>query len=698
MKTQWNLILRIVNFALMALALIAPAGRAQVKPCCAITALDAHAATATAKENGTSRTFVFKVTDAKLFATIRVGTPVYANFSTKQVSLDGKSICCIIVATKPMSSGVSPQSAPTPPNSGTNPACCAITSINAPARVVTAKENSTGQGFEFAVPSSIPIQSLHVAQSVWANFKARKVSLDGQTACCDLTSVGTTANAGSASGEQVPQPGPAQSAPAPSAPVAAALNAKTTSPYKIETFGVFAGPVPGGQNNAGTVTLTAPVDASPAVIELSTDNPQVATVPATVKISTGNLASVVVTTFGVKEPVEVNLKAQIRGASDVFTSKMTVRPAQLSILDCSPNQFPSGAPIHCKLWLDGKTPPLQSKDGKLLPNTQQIQIQITTDKPALAFPQTVTVGSGTDKAEFNLPTIADAQGGPIKVIASFEGVTKSATVQLTQAMIKDFGCFVGDSALSAAIQGATACALTPWSGRPYGLIVHLTQARAQQVSIQVTEPGRLHHWSSDAPNMLIPADQAWGGVWYDGGDWSHGGYFEPVPKTENHTVFVRDQVSGVTHSVTFTVLPARIVGIGFGDTQESAQNPATITSLPGQKLRVWVSFDSPPAPTDWQSENAWLDIQYGASTDPNQGNFSVQGPTNTAIQEQICTPPRGPVDNGFCQVNFYNLFVFEITVGACSTAENPNGCQATVKVSSNQALGSQLGILNVIPQ
>jgi hypothetical protein len=99
MKRQWNLILRIVNLGLMVLALIAPAGRAQVKPCCAITALDARAATATAKENGTSRTFVFKVPDAKLFATVRVGTPVYANFSTKQVSLDGKSVCCQIIRT-----------------------------------------------------------------------------------------------------------------------------------------------------------------------------------------------------------------------------------------------------------------------------------------------------------------------------------------------------------------------------------------------------------------------------------------------------------------------------------------------------------------------------------------------------------------------------------------------------------------------
>jgi hypothetical protein len=88
-----------LGLALALCLILAPAVLAQARPCCVITALDSRAATATAKEDGTSRTFVFKVTDAKLFATIRVGTPVYANFSTKQVSLDGKSVCCQIIRT-----------------------------------------------------------------------------------------------------------------------------------------------------------------------------------------------------------------------------------------------------------------------------------------------------------------------------------------------------------------------------------------------------------------------------------------------------------------------------------------------------------------------------------------------------------------------------------------------------------------------
>jgi hypothetical protein len=59
--------------------------------CCKVTAIDARTGTATAVEAATGRTFEFHVANPKLFATLRVGTPVYANFKTMQISLDGKT-------------------------------------------------------------------------------------------------------------------------------------------------------------------------------------------------------------------------------------------------------------------------------------------------------------------------------------------------------------------------------------------------------------------------------------------------------------------------------------------------------------------------------------------------------------------------------------------------------------------------------
>lgn len=99
--------------ALFGVLLLSSAGRAQVKPCCTITALDARSDTATARENATSRVFVFKVSDARLFASLRVGQGVYANFTSHQVSIDGKSACCVILSITPPPSSA-PQSAPAP--------------------------------------------------------------------------------------------------------------------------------------------------------------------------------------------------------------------------------------------------------------------------------------------------------------------------------------------------------------------------------------------------------------------------------------------------------------------------------------------------------------------------------------------------------------------------------------------------------
>ena len=74
------------------LAALPPVMRAQAPPCCSITAIDVHTGVVSAKEIANQETFQFKVTDAKVLAGLHVGQAVYANFTTKQVSLDGKKM------------------------------------------------------------------------------------------------------------------------------------------------------------------------------------------------------------------------------------------------------------------------------------------------------------------------------------------------------------------------------------------------------------------------------------------------------------------------------------------------------------------------------------------------------------------------------------------------------------------------------
>ena len=67
------------------------------EPCCSITAMDYRTGMVTAQNTATGQTFQFKVSNASLLKTMRVGQGVYADFGTKQVSVDGAAPCCGMV-------------------------------------------------------------------------------------------------------------------------------------------------------------------------------------------------------------------------------------------------------------------------------------------------------------------------------------------------------------------------------------------------------------------------------------------------------------------------------------------------------------------------------------------------------------------------------------------------------------------------
>ena len=68
------------------------------EPCCGITSIDKTTGRVTAVVKQTGRSFTFEVKSAQTLAGLKVGQGIYANLSGKQVSLDGKSACCRIIA------------------------------------------------------------------------------------------------------------------------------------------------------------------------------------------------------------------------------------------------------------------------------------------------------------------------------------------------------------------------------------------------------------------------------------------------------------------------------------------------------------------------------------------------------------------------------------------------------------------------
>jgi hypothetical protein len=90
-----------------------PADAAPPAPCCEVTAIDAPHGIATAKVTATGKTFQFRAARPETFRALKLGQHVYANLKTGQVSLDGASVCCEIVATPVAAAGVL-SSAPAP--------------------------------------------------------------------------------------------------------------------------------------------------------------------------------------------------------------------------------------------------------------------------------------------------------------------------------------------------------------------------------------------------------------------------------------------------------------------------------------------------------------------------------------------------------------------------------------------------------
>lgn len=106
--------------ALVLVAVRAPAQKAPAS-CCAITDIQMATGIVTAKVTATGNVFQFKA-PARTLASLRVGQGVFANFTAKQVSLDGRSVCCAITSgpTAPTAASQPPpqpaaRAAPPPP-------------------------------------------------------------------------------------------------------------------------------------------------------------------------------------------------------------------------------------------------------------------------------------------------------------------------------------------------------------------------------------------------------------------------------------------------------------------------------------------------------------------------------------------------------------------------------------------------------
>jgi hypothetical protein len=520
--------------------LFVPTVRAQQKPCCSITRINTRTDLVEAKVNATGEVFEFKVTNPALLQSLKAEEALYANFTTQQVSVDGRTPCGTIVsiasANRPLASAApgqvsSARPAPQPGSSpkvassgssqsmaasaasGANPPCCGILRINAATRLVNARDNSGGRSFQFSVPSSLNIHDLQVGQPVWANFKTRQASLDGRMACCSILSLGTvevttapgTTPESTMGSMGLPTPTSVVLSPASvtgGAVTTGTLNLTGSAPQggiqvamssgdatvavvpqtvvvafgtNTGTFTVSTKPVP--LRHVGKTVSDAPV---PVVISASTPSGKLA---ATTQMVTQSA------TLDVLPPVVKNLEGDVSGPLNFNTIEgLKIRPCTGSKVTKSPFRQTGDTPTHACVQLSGPAADESQRSALMFPTKfRGAAVALSSSNPQIAsVPATVFVPEGKETEQFAITTVPVQSPTSVTISAQrVQSDTKTLQITVLPPVLQGFQC----SPQSRTGGNKFSCTVT-LSGPAYaGLVVQLDRNCDPLMTVYPTVPG-----------------------------------------------------------------------------------------------------------------------------------------------------------------------------------------------------------------
>ena len=208
--------------------------------------------------------------------------------------------------------------------------------------------------------------------------------------------------------------------------ISAAFNAATLS-TDITLFPLLAqvsfnGNVPGGTPATGTVTLSAAAPAGGAVVALSSANTSLVTVPANVTVPAGQTsATFTATTASVTQTTAVNVSASLNGTT-VSTNLFLIVSSAVSSVTLNPNPVTGGASSTATVTLQSAAP-----------NGNAVVTLASSDTLLAVVPNSVVVPAGQTRATFTVNTGQVTATKTVSISASYQNVTKSATLTLNAA-------------------------------------------------------------------------------------------------------------------------------------------------------------------------------------------------------------------------------------------------------------------------
>jgi hypothetical protein len=486
------------SFVLCVFALTA---RAQQKPCCTITAVDARSAVASARVNATAQLFQFKVTPA-LATSLRPGQGVYANFSSRQVSLDGKTVCCTIIAVSPSPAVPAPAGRPSTPAPATQGQRSAV------AQAASSTGSGSGRGpgsFHLPTPSSLtfvpdtltggvkssatvtltgaaPQNGLQISLS--SNQPSvvpvpQKIEIPGGSTSANFSLPTEAVPLKSATDEPIPVTISASSAPSQLAtttqlvtqtgtiyvlpPIVKLLGSFTGQGSVVMPKGCAATPFShtGGNSLDGCVLLNGPAadesqikpalggQSTPSIdigaphdrgarVSVSSSNPQIASVPATTVVPVGkDEGSFHIVTVPVQTATTVTISAH-RTNSDTKSVQLAVLPPVLEDFTCTSPSVTGGKETE-DIFVCTLTLTGPAYNGVVA------TLQFSGAQGLGNVTTSVPFQQGQASAPYQIPTVPVATDTTFSVIAAFGGVSKSLALTVNAPRPKDVNIPTPDS-------------------------------------------------------------------------------------------------------------------------------------------------------------------------------------------------------------------------------------------------------------
>ncbi len=193
------------------------------------------------------------------------------------------------------------------------------------------------------------------------------------------------------------------------------VSASTTlTPAALNSVSLSRTTVSAGTNSLGTVSLSGPAGSSGVVVNLSSGNSPVASVPASVTVTSGAAtASFAVTTSGVNASTQVTLTATLNTTSKI--AGITVNPASLDLVT-TPTSVTGGSGANVTVKLTGPAGPAGAV------------VSLSSSSSSCAVPATVNIPAGQSQVEFTAPTKAVTSNTSATITGTYNGSIAEATL------------------------------------------------------------------------------------------------------------------------------------------------------------------------------------------------------------------------------------------------------------------------------